>query len=559
MRLAALCLSVLCALASGRLAQPLSAPFVPVSVSYEREPPELNELRQIRALGFNSIKSVVSWATVEQVRGQYRFDRLGRLLAIADQADLRVILQIDTAAAPGWVGSRYADGRVVGKDGTPASPVPRFCLDHPGVRADMLSFIGAVSGQASRSGAFYAVDVGSEPRVGFCECQFTQQRFGGWLARKYGAAADPPRTAADRAAFLALKLRDDLKMLADASAPRGARFVASHAFGPWLIADPASWSVDADAWLMRTVVDFYGTTVALPVPSARPGDLPLALDVERSASAERGWWAELPLDMPAGPPAESTPDAEGIRLRSWSAIARGARAINYAGSITAAGPATTFAGVITRNPALFAPLRPRPSRIAVVFNPLVLGLGDSGGLRESVVGFYQALFERNVSADFIHPDDVASGDAANYRAIYVASARLLPPPVSAALSAYVRAGGTVINGDEDRSSLAKHLASYLELAARAGVTPDVRIVGANGPVETRFLESSNVIMIIGLNHSDRSQKVTMTFAPDTQEAIWQNMETGSAVNFVAGPDGPTYTYWFRPRDALVLMIRKTVR
>jgi hypothetical protein len=51
----------------------------------------------------------------------------------------------------------------------------------------------------------------------------------------------------------------------------------------------------------------------------------------------------------------------------------------------------------------------------------------------------------------------------------------------------------------------------------------------------------------------------MTFAPDTQEAIWQNMETGSAVNFVAGPDGPTHTYWFRPRDALVLMIRKTVR
>ena len=49
---------------------------------------------------------------------------------------------------------------------------------------------------------------------------------------------------------------------------------------------------------------------------------------------------------------------------------------------------------------------------------------------------------------------------------------------------------------------------------------------------------------------------TLTFTPDTQEAIWQNMETGAAINFVAGPEGPTYTYTFGPRDALVLMIRR---
>ncbi len=87
----------------------------------------------------------------------------------------------------------------------------------------------------------------------------------------------------------------------------------------------------------------------------------------------------------------------------------------------------------------------------------------------------------------------------------------------------------------------------------------MRIEGASGLVETRFLESSDVLMLIGLNHADSPQRVKMTFTPDTQEAIWQNMETGSAVNFVAGPDGPTYTYSFQPRDALVLMIRKNVR
>jgi hypothetical protein len=35
------------------------------------------------------------------------------------------------------------------------------------------------------------------------------------------------------------------------------------------------------------------------------------------------------------------------------------------------------------------------------------------------------------------------------------------------------------------------------------------------------------------------------------------MATG--VNFVAGPNGPTYAYWFAPKDVLVLMIRKYIR
>ena len=89
--------------------------------------------------------------------------------------------------------------------------------------------------------------------------------------------------------------------------------------------------------------------------------------------------------------------------------------------------------------------------------------------------------------------------------------------------------------------------------------PDVRVAGATGVVETRFLESSDVLMLIGLNHTTTRQRVTMTFRPETQEAIWQNMESGAAVNFIAGPEGPTYTYTFAPQDALVLMIRKGIR
>jgi hypothetical protein len=108
------------------------------------------------------------------------------------------------------------------------------------------------------------------------------------------------------------------------------------------------------------------------------------------------------------------------------------------------------------------------------------------------------------------------------------------------------------------ATIARNMALFARLVPRRGGGAGVRIDGGEG-IEVRMLESDVVLMIVGLNYTDRSQRVTMTFPPDTQEAIWQNMETGAGVNFIAGANGPSYTYWFRPKDALVLMIRKDIR
>ena len=97
------------------------------------------------------------------------------------------------------------------------------------------------------------------------------------------------------------------------------------------------------------------------------------------------------------------------------------------------------------------------------------------------------------------------------------------------------------------------------LIAFAGVTPEVRIDGAQGLVESRFLESPGAIVFIALNHSDSTQKVTFSFDPSVPEAIWQNMETGTQVNFVQGPNGPTYTHTFAARDAMVLVRGKRLQ
>jgi hypothetical protein len=117
--------------------------------------------------------------------------------------------------------------------------------------------------------------------------------------------------------------------------------------------------------------------------------------------------------------------------------------------------------------------------------------------------------------------------------------------------------GAAIEADPGGSGPAADLLAAL--ASSAGIQPDVRVSGATAPIETRFLESSEATVLVAINYADTPQKATLTFPPDTPEAIWLNLETGASINFVAGPDGPTYTHSFAPRDVVVLMIKKEYR
>jgi hypothetical protein len=172
-----------------------------------------------------------------------------------------------------------------------------------------------------------------------------------------------------------------------------------------------------------------------------------------------------------------------------------------------------------------------------------------------VTDAYAALFARNIAADLIHAGELSTAAATRYRAVVVPAALSASPSAAAALKELPSAGPVVIDAGE-RSPLDEAAIARL---AKAGVVPGARVSGGDGLVETRFLESAHVRMLIALNHSPRPARVTLTFTPETQEAIWQNMETGAGVSFIAGPAGPFYRYVFRPRDALVLMIRKDIR
>lgn len=268
-----------------------------------------------------------------------------------------------------------------------------------------------------------------------------------------GPGARPPATATDDVEAI----RTDLEAI------RRAGFNTIVTWVRWSEAEPKR-GIYALAGVERLIAasaaaDLKVAVVVFPEPPAWEGTAadpaPFLLYVRRRLSlhpavvrvATFGPRVEQArIDVAGSPPA--------ARLAMWAAIARGERAVSFMsndGSVRPLLPLGETAGVITRNQALFAPLRPRPGGVAAV----------------------------------------------------------------------------------------------------AG--------GGGASIDVKLLESAQALMIIGLNYAPAPQTVTITFAPDIPEAIWQNLETGTAVNFVMGTSGPFLEYTFAPRDALVLMIRKTLR
>jgi len=104
-------------------------------------------------------------------------------------------------------------------------------------------------------------------------------------------------------------------------------------------------------------------------------------------------------------------------------------------------------------------------------------------------------------------------------------------------------------------NVTRNASLFAPLKARA-VPGAVRVDGDATEIDARFLESSDALVLIAINRGARTHRVTLVFTPDVPEAIWQNMENGGAVNFVAGSEGPIYARTFGPHDVVVLMIRK---
>jgi beta-galactosidase len=330
------------------------------------------DLDQMRSVGFRTVKTWVDWATAEPARGQFVFANLDLLLQLAEARGMRVIVQIYLDSAPDWVGQRYPDGRFVDRSGAVinSQSAPGYCIDHTGVRKEIVDFLEALSRDANRSAALYGWDVWSEPHVinwaefpylahpEFCFCGYTQARFREWLKGRYKALGalnaawyrsfeswtqvQPPRYPTilsytdyiDWRTFIDDKLAGDLRTRVDAIRTADkAHPITSHAAVPGLFTSPTDGYGEPDDWKMSASADFFGTSVyPKHSESSQPWSyqmLAAGLDFSRSAgrSFDKGFWiGELQAGQGATGMAIAdpvTPHDEAFWI--WQVIAHGAR------------------------------------------------------------------------------------------------------------------------------------------------------------------------------------------------------------------------------------------
>ena len=332
------------------------------------------DLDQIKADGFNTVKTWVDWATAEPHPGKYNFGNLDLLLRLAEERGLRVIVQVYLDSAPDWVGQRYPDGRFVDRSGAviDSQAAPGYCTDHNGVRSEIMEFLAALSRGANKNPALYGWDVWSEPHVinwadfsyldnaEFCFCSYSQARFREWLKAKYHSLdalnaawyrsfenwdqVQPPRFPTilsytdylDWRAFIEDKLAGDLKTRVDAiRSADSIHPITSHAAVPGLFTSPTDGYGEPDDWKMSASADFFGTSLyPKHSESTKPWTysmLAAALDFSRSAghSFGKGFWIG---ELQAGQGATGMRIADPVnghdeQFWMWQVIAHGAREV----------------------------------------------------------------------------------------------------------------------------------------------------------------------------------------------------------------------------------------
>jgi beta-galactosidase len=518
-----------------------STPFFPVAVWYgggkarapmlERDARSRKEqwradVRQIKALGFNTVRAWIDWASGEPSEQRYHFDTLDVLLELAEEEGLKLVLQVYMDSAPQWVGRKYPDSLFVSSNGQAIQPEssPGYCRDHPGVRAADTAFYAALARHASRSPAFLGWDLWSEPHVinwanptyipnpEFCFCVNTRRRFRTWLQGKYGTLdalnrawyrrfdswdeIEPSRMSTilsytdyiDWKAFIVAKLGEDLKERYDAVkqiAPR--TVVTSHAAGVGLFASPHHWEGQSDDWTMARQVDVYGTSFYPKHSAFVNRDVPwraALLDFTRSFGYDEGrngfWVGELQGGFGTiGVNVSPTVTPDDLRVWTWSALARGAKGINYYawypmstgyeaggfglihldGTITdRARAAGAIARVVDRHQPLFLNARPPVAEVAVVYNPLAHFVGGRqraaayggpqgeviGIERDSLLGVHRALFARNVPLDYVHVDHLSLEKLRQYKLVIFPYPLMIPEASARVLRDYVHGGGALV-------------------------------------------------------------------------------------------------------------------
>ncbi len=510
---------VICLLgvAFAREPEPPRDPVFPYGAVYFRKsnPPEQDWSRDHNTaaqIGMNTFRHWFMWSAIEVAPGKYDWRDYDRMMDLAAQNGIKVVIAELVTAAPEWAFDKYPHARFRASDGTVESSgisassatggFPGLCLDNEDVRAQAEKFLVALVGRYGNHPATLAYDLWNEntyngggPQRMYCYCEATQKKFREWLKKKYGSLdalgrawyryshADwdqvhpPPNFAGypESLDWLEFRIDDAFRLFrwrTELFRRLDSRHkVVAHGVAGTLESLPSSTH---DEWRSASEVDTWGLTWIAARKGSEPWKQFHALDLVRAGSRGKPFWhAEAqagPLWMQ--PQVINRPIADGrvadekdVRLWNLISCAGGATAILHPrwrplldgplfgafgpfdmdGSIT---PRAEMAGKVARwaneHPNLWKS-RPIKGEIGIVFVPEseifnYVQQGSTNYYAESVRGAYQAFFDSNIQADFVHLDDIRE-----YKVVYLPYPIMLKHASARKLQDYVERGGQLIS------------------------------------------------------------------------------------------------------------------
>lgn len=331
------------------------------------------DLSRMREAGFDTVKFWACWSWMQPSPDQVDFADLDRLMDLAAERELRVVINTILENAPYWLESAHPQARYVDADdrpvrltaamNTPGGGWPGLCFDNPAVLDMAREFLVRLAERYRHHPALSTWDVWNEPHLEpasyypdrmYCYCPASLARFGDWLREHYASVAElndawarrysdwnqvaPPRqfeTVPDlldwRSYWFAnlrrlLDIRASTVRAADPDHP-----VMTHVALSGYTGQLATHTLDE--FTLAEPVDIFGTS---SFPTWLMDDDPVEhlfnLDTARAAAGAKPFWqAELQGGRGRRDGLASTgqPDPAVLALWMWNALATGASGVVF--------------------------------------------------------------------------------------------------------------------------------------------------------------------------------------------------------------------------------------
>ncbi len=196
----------------------LSSTYFPFGVHYYKAPSPYkneweNDIKNIAELGFNTIRFSIQWRWHHPKEDKVNLADIDRLMELAQQNNLHVILGIISDTAPAWIYQKYPDSLLVTLSGRKLEPqsAPNrqiggvgYCFNNDNVFKHFLQFLMVTVDRYKDHPALEIWDIGSQPELTaslaelrefandpdkmddmVCYCNICKAKFLKWIENKY--------------------------------------------------------------------------------------------------------------------------------------------------------------------------------------------------------------------------------------------------------------------------------------------------------------------------------------------------------------------------------------